>query len=133
VFISFACHKCLFVHLPSASSFRSVLLFVTNVYLFIFCSPKKRTKKGRPQIFFGIPIFSVAHALQLVVLRPPQTVMLTKILRFAASKMQIVFQKISEGIDRLTAIWVKISHKRSPKIICSLDFFWLLFFIKQKK
>jgi hypothetical protein len=98
-----------------------------------FARPKNEPKKGRPQIFLGIPIFSVAHALQLVVLRPPQTVMLTKIFRFAASKMQIVIQKISEGIDRLTAIWGKISHKISPRIICSLDFFWLLFFIKEKK
>jgi hypothetical protein len=37
--------------------------------LFIFCSPKKRTKKGRPQIFFGINIFSADHALQLALPR----------------------------------------------------------------
>jgi hypothetical protein len=80
----------------------------SKLYLFIFCSPKKRTKKGRPQIFFGITIFSAAHALQLVVLRPPQTVMLTNAIRFAALKMLINFQKISEGIDRLAAIGVGI-------------------------
>jgi hypothetical protein len=78
--------------------------------LFIFCSPKKRTKKGRPQIFFGIDIFSAAHALQLVVLRPPQTVMLTVALRFADSKMPIFFQKMSDGIARLTAIRIDISY-----------------------
>jgi hypothetical protein len=76
--------------------------------MFIFCSPKKRTKKGRPQIFFGINIFSAAHALRLVVLRPPQTVMLTLSHRFAASKMLISFQKRSKGNDRLPAIWVEI-------------------------
>jgi hypothetical protein len=85
-----------------------------ELYLFIFCSPKKRTKKGRPQIFFGINIFSAAHALQLVVLRPPQTVMLTKALGFAASKMLIFFQKRSEGIVRLTAIWFLYSASFKP-------------------
>jgi len=44
-------------------------------------------RKRQPQIFFGLNIFSVAHALQLVVLRPPQTVMLTFSHRFATSKM----------------------------------------------
>jgi hypothetical protein len=43
--------------------------------------------------------------LQLVVLRPPQTVMLASTPSFATSKMLISFQKISEGVDRLTAIW----------------------------
>jgi len=61
-------------------------------------------RKRQPQIFFGLNILSVAHALQLGGLpcslapslklptrqffyaRPPQTVMLTFILRFATSK-----------------------------------------------
>src|SRR5664280_2277856 len=93
----------------------SFLLFVTNVYLFIFCSPKKRTKKGRPQIFFGIPIFSAAHALQLVVLRPPQTVMLTKILHFAASKMLICFQKDLTAFEIQLAVFLvpRTAHRTS--------------------
>jgi hypothetical protein len=76
-----------------------LLFFVLPNYLFIFCSPKKRTKKGRPQIFFGINIF----------------------------------QKISDGIDRLTATWVKFpgylktsaltQNSQTPiKIQTSIDF-----------
>ena len=58
-------HQVLFVHFLLAKV--HVTFFVLKFILFIFCSPKKRTKKGRPQIFFGIPIFSAAHALKLVV------------------------------------------------------------------
>ena len=56
-----------------------VTFFVLKIVLFIFCSPKKRTKKGRPQIFFGITIFPAAHALQLAhpLCGIAQTVMLT--------------------------------------------------------
>jgi hypothetical protein len=41
------------------------------------CPKETNQRKRQPQIFFGLNILSVAHALQLVVLRPPQTVMLT--------------------------------------------------------
>jgi hypothetical protein len=51
-----------------------------NLYLFIsFACPKEMNQRKRqPQIFFGINILEAAHAIQLVVLRPPQTVLLTK-------------------------------------------------------
>jgi hypothetical protein len=83
----------------------------STIQLFIsFACPKETNQRKRqPQIFFGLNILSVAHALQLVVLRPPQTVMLTLSQPFATSKMLIYFQKRFDGIYRLTAIWVRIS------------------------
>jgi hypothetical protein len=66
-----------------------------KIYTFIsFACPKETNQRKRqPQIFFGLNILSVARALQLVVLRPPQTVMLTCSQRFATSKVLIYFQK----------------------------------------
>jgi hypothetical protein len=68
------------------------------------------SKKGRPQIFFGINIFQAAHALQLALRqwRIAQTVMLTEGQRFAALKMLLFFQKRFNGIARLTAIRVDL-------------------------
>jgi hypothetical protein len=82
-----------------------------KLILFIsFACPKETNQRKRqPQIFFGLNIFSVAHALQLVGLRSPQTVMLTYAYRFATSKMLIYFQKRFGGIARLTAIWIRYS------------------------
>jgi hypothetical protein len=55
-----------------------VLQHVFCILLGSFACPKETNQRKRqPQIFFGLNILSVAHALQLVVLRPPQTVMLT--------------------------------------------------------
>jgi hypothetical protein len=79
------------VHLPAASSLRSVLLLaqknrVENNYNFKITfrttsspqanEPKKKAASTRV-LGIGLNILPVAHALQLVVLRPPQTVMLT--------------------------------------------------------
>jgi hypothetical protein len=75
------------------------------VLLLSFACPKESNQRKRqPQIFFGITIFSAAHALQLPRFQRGQTVMLTLAFRFAASKMLICFQKRSGGIIRLTAI-----------------------------
>jgi hypothetical protein len=71
-----------------------VLQHVFCILLGSFACPKETNQRKRqPQIFFGLNILSVAHALQLVVLRPPQTVMLTFSHRFATSKRLIYFQK----------------------------------------
>jgi hypothetical protein len=53
--------KLVFVHLPSVGS------FAPSKYLFIsFACPKETNQRKRqPQIFFGLNILSVAHALQL--------------------------------------------------------------------
>jgi len=74
------------------------------MFISFACPKETNQRKRQPQIFFGFNILSVAHALQLVVLRPPQTVMLILSLRFAISKMLIYFQKRFDGIARLTAI-----------------------------
>ena len=68
-----------FAELPSVGSFA--------------CPKETNQRKRQPQIFFGLNILSVAHALQLGGLWPPQAVMLTFSLRFATSKMLIYFQK----------------------------------------
>jgi len=47
--------------------------------------------------------------------------MLTLALPFAASKMLIFFQKISEGIDRLTAIWVVFSGNFKQQLFPNPD------------
>jgi hypothetical protein len=78
------------------------------MFISFACPKETNQRKRQPQIFFGLNILSVAHALQLVVLRPPQTVMLTFSFHFATSKMLIFFQKRFGGNDRLAAIWVKI-------------------------
>jgi hypothetical protein len=78
------------------------------MFISFACPKETNQRKRQPQIFFGLNILSVAHALQLVVLRPPQTVMLTFSFHFATSKMLIFFQKRFGGNDRLTAIWVWI-------------------------
>jgi len=79
-------------------------------------------RKRQPQIFFGLNILSVAHALQLGGLpcslapslklptrqffyaRPPQTVMLTFILRFATSKQ--LPQSRVRGTAALIFLWL---------------------------
>ena len=77
---------------------------------FLLLAPKESNQRKRqPQIFFGINIFSAAHALQLAPLSGAQTVMLTSAQHFAASKMLIFVQKRSGGINRLTAICVRLS------------------------
>jgi hypothetical protein len=48
-----------------------------NMFISFACPKEMNQRKRQPQIFFGLNILSVAHALQLVILRPPQTVMLT--------------------------------------------------------
>jgi len=81
-------------------------------------------RKGQPQIFFDRFILESAHAIQIVVLRPPQTVLLTSLPSgqtaslnlpagqiynihpcFAASKMTLFFQKRFVWLARLAAIW----------------------------
>ena len=108
---------------------------MSNILLGSFACPKETNQRKRqPQIFFGLNILSVAHALQLGGLRcslapslklptrqffyprPPQTVMLTFILRFATSKMLIYFQKRFNGIYRLTAIWVSLTPYRNMSV-----------------
>ena len=78
------------------------------MFISFACPKEMNQRKRQPQIFFGLNILSVAHALQLVVLRTPHTVMLTFSLRFATSKMLIYFQKRFEGIAFLAKILVKI-------------------------
>jgi hypothetical protein len=86
------------------------------MFISFACPKETNQRKRQPQIFFGLNILSVAHALQLVVLRPSQTVMLTCSFRLATSKMLICFQKIFDGIDRLAAIWVRNSPYRNLNI-----------------
>jgi hypothetical protein len=71
---------------------------------------KKRTKeKGSLKSFLGLTFYRLpTHYNSLSRLGGiAQTVMLSWAIRFATSKMLIFFQKISDGIDRLTATWVK--------------------------
>jgi hypothetical protein len=79
-----------------------------DMFISFACPKETNQRKRQPQIFFGLNILSVAHALQLVVLRTPHTVMLTFSLRFATSKMLIYSQKRFEGITILAEILVKI-------------------------
>ena len=79
-----------------------------DMFISFACPKETNQRKRQPQIFFGFNIFLVAHALQLVVLRPPQTVMLTFCLRFATKKILIYFQKKFDGINHAMMILVKI-------------------------
>jgi len=68
------------------------------LFISFACPKETNQRKRQPQIFFGLNILSVAHALQLVVHLdfarcPPQTVMLTFSYRFVTSKMLIYIQK----------------------------------------
>ena len=124
LFGSFACLKachflCLeiyIVHLPSASSLRSVLLL----------AQKKRTKeKGSLKSFLGLTFYRLpTHYNSLHrILGVAQTVMLTYALHLATSKMLIYFQKRFDGIDRLTAIWVKIFLSMEIRVL-QMGFKW---------
>jgi hypothetical protein len=66
-----------------------------RLFISFACPKETNQRKRQPQIFFGINIFEVAHALQLALpLRGfAQTVMLTFILRLTTSKMLIFLQK----------------------------------------
>ena len=86
--------------------FKFFSLHIIELLLSFVCPKESNQRKRQPQIFFGINIFSAAHAIQLTRLtaRSNSIAYLGPSLR--SLKMLIFFQKRSGGISRLTAIWI---------------------------
>jgi len=84
-----------------------------NSCSFLLLAQKKRTKeKGSLKSFLGLTFCQLPTQYNSSSPRlrsePPQTVLLTGAIRFAANKMAIFIQKRFEGTSRLTAILVSL-------------------------